>query len=95
MVEDHELRKADRILGHLSKVEKTYKVDKQKEARDLLLHQALEGGASCMQAVQSFKQDPAVFHTFRRQATMILQGHVSRAHYNTCLGLLAARLMYW
>ena len=93
MEDDGELWRADRILWHLSQVEKTYKVDKQKGARDLLLHQALVGGADCMQAMQKFKQDPRVLHTFRREATMILQGHMSRARYNTCLGLLAAHLM--
>jgi hypothetical protein len=94
MVDDGELRRAERILWHLSQVEKTYKVEKQNDARDLLLHQAFEGGAKCMQAVQIFKQDPRVLLTFKREASMILQGHMSRARYKTCLGLLAARLMF-
>jgi hypothetical protein len=93
-VDDGEPQRAERILWHLSQVEKTYKVEKQNDARDLLLHQAFEGGAKCMQAVQIFKQDPRVLHTFRKEASMILLGHTSRARYNTYLGLMAARLMF-
>lgn len=94
MVDDDELRRADRILWHLGQVEKTYKVEKQKDARDLLLHQALEGDAGCLRAVQGFKQDPKVLQTFKWEASRFLQGQMSHARYNTCLGLLAARLMF-
>lgn len=95
MVEDADLRKADRMMGHLSQVEKTFKVDKQKVARDLLLHQSLKGGTEYLGTVQAFRDDPLVLETFRAEATSLLQGHVRRPTYNVCLGLLAARLMLW
>ena len=72
MVKDAKLRNANRILWHLGQVERTYKVDKQKEARDLLLHQALQGGSDSMEAVQNFKEDPQVFETFKAEATHLL-----------------------
>lgn len=58
MMEDSDIRRADRITWHLRQVENTYKVEKPKGARDLLLHQALEGGADDMEAVQKFKDAP-------------------------------------
>ena len=67
-----ELRSAGRILWHLGQVEKTYKIDKQKEARDLLLHQALKGGSKNMEAVQKFKKNPEVLQTFKTEATWLL-----------------------
>ena len=79
----------------LGQVEKTYKLEKVKEARHLLLHQALEGGSLCMQAVQKFKEDPSVMEVFRSVAKCLIQGRISRSRYNSCLGLLTARLMYW
>ena len=72
MVEDAELRKADQILHHLTQVEKTFKNDKVKIARDLLLQQALAGGKACLDAVQSFKQDPRVQHQLCTHATLLL-----------------------
>ena len=48
-----------------------HRMERQKGARDLLLHQVLVEGADCMQAVQKFKQDPKVFHTFTKEATVI------------------------
>ena len=95
MVEDTQLHEAERLIWHLGQVEKTFKLEKHKEAHDLLLHQALEGGSECMQAVHKFKEDPKVFQTFKAEATLLLQGHVSRLRYNLCLGLLTARLMFW
>ena len=82
------------MLWHLGQIEKTYKVEKQKDARDLLLHQSLEGGTDCMGAIQAFKEDPKVLKTFRSEASMFLRGYRSRAHYNVCLGLLPAHLMF-
>lgn len=83
------------MIWHLSQVEKTFKTEKQKNARDLLLHQSLKGGSECMNAVRRFRDDPQVLETFMSEATKLVQGHVSRATYNMCLGLLAARLMLW
>lgn len=91
MIDDGELRKADRIL---SQVEKTFKADKQKDVRDLLLHQSLEGGADHLKVVQRFKEDSKVLQTFKREGSMFLQALRSRTRCNTCLGLLAARLMF-
>ena len=51
MVEDAELRNADRILWHLGQAEK-------KDAMGLLLHQALEGGSGSLEAVRRFKENP-------------------------------------
>lgn len=82
-------------MGHLSRVEKTFKVEKQRVARDLLLQQSLQGGTECLKSVQAFTDDPQVFETFRAEATSLIQGHVTRAKYNVCLGLLAARLVLW
>ena len=95
MVEDADLRKVERVMWHLSQVEKTFKVEKVKVARDLLLHQSLTGGQECMKAFQRFRDDPHVLETFTSEATKLVQGHVSRATYNVCLGLLASRLIYW
>ena len=64
MVEDAQLRTAEWMIWHLGQVEKSFKLEKHKEARDLLLHQALEGGAGCMEAVHKFKEDPNVLRTF-------------------------------
>ena len=69
MVDDADLRKAERMMWHLSKVEKTYKVGKQRNQRDLLIHQSLEGGRECMIAVQTFRDDPQVLQTFISEAT--------------------------
>ena len=90
MVEDAELRAADRMLSHLRQLQKSYKRDKYKQARDLLLQQALDGSPECINAVCMFKDDPQVFSTFKSEATRILQGLVSRPRYNMCLGLTVA-----
>ena len=95
MVDDADLRRTETIMWHLSQVEKTFKVEKLKTARDLLLHQSLTGGTECINAVQRFRDDPHVLETYTSEATKQVQGHVSRAAYNVCLGLLAARLTYW
>jgi hypothetical protein len=58
MVEDAELRAADRILSHLAQLQKSCKQDKHKLARDILLQQALEGGLEHMEAVCRFTKDP-------------------------------------
>lgn len=68
------------------------KLDKLKMARDL---QSLEGGKECFEVVQEFKDDPRVLTTFKHESQLLLQGHVTCSRYNTCLGLLAACLMYW
>ena len=94
MVEDADLRRAERVLWHLGQVEKTFKVHKQ-DAREILLHQSLEGGSRGIGAVDEFKQDAHVLSTFKAEATLLVQGHVRRQIYNVCLGLLAARLMFW
>ena len=94
MVEDAELRKVECMMWHLTQVKKTFKVEKLKGARDLLLYLALDAGSRCIKAAQKFRDDPEVLNTFRSEATRLLQGHTSRATYNVCLGLLAARFMY-
>ena len=95
MVGDAQLHRADRMMSLLGQVEKTYKIDKHKAARELLLRQSLEGGLESMKAVQMFRDDPLVLQTYKSEATNLLHGHVVRASYNMCLGLLAARLVLW
>lgn len=95
MVEDADLRKTERMMDHLSQVEKTFKVEKLRIARDLLLHQSLTGGTECMTAVQKYRDDPQVLETYTTEATKLVQGHVAHLPYNMCLGLLAARLIFW
>ena len=95
MVEDSDQRKVERILFHLSQVEKTYKVDKRKGARDLLMQQALKGGTEELEAVCRFKEDPTILSVFKGEATRLFQGDISRSRYNVCLGLLGGRLMLW
>ena len=90
MVEDAKLRLVEKMLWHLGQIEKTYKVDKQKNARDLLLHQSLQGDSQCMQQVHSFRDDPNVFETYCTEATNLVKGDIARPRYNLCLGLLAA-----
>ena len=82
-------------MHHLCQVEKTYKVEKYKDARDSLLHKALDGESGCMEAVKGFTQDPQVLTTFISEAKKLLRGHVTRGCYSNCLGLLAGRLMLW
>ena len=94
MVEDAELRKADRVIQHLSAIYKSYNRIKAKKGRYLLLESTLEGGSECLQAVKTFRSDPKVLSAFKQNATSLLQGQLSRSRYNTCLGLLAARLIY-
>ena len=45
MVEDAELRKADRVIQHLSAIYKSYNRIKAKKGRYLLLDSTLEGGS--------------------------------------------------
>lgn len=82
------MRKTERMMDHLSQVEKTFKVEKLRIARDLLLHQSLT-------AVQKYRDDPQVLETYTTEATKLVQGHVAHLPYNMCLGLLAARLIFW
>ena len=42
-MDDNELRASERVLEHLNAIEKAYKVDKMKIARERLLQEALEG----------------------------------------------------
>ena len=93
MAEDDQLRLAERVLAHLSQVERTYKVQKHKDARDLLLHTALEGDSGCLEAVRRFTKDPEVLRTFRTEGSRLLSRQATCSCYNCCLGLLAARLM--
>lgn len=89
------MRQADRILSHLSQLQKTYSADKSKGARDLLLQTALQGGCDKLEAVRGFTEDPNVLKVFSSEISRLLEGHVSRPRYNVCLGLFAGRLMLW
>ena len=84
------MRRAERVIWQ-SQVEKTFKLDRPKGTRNLLLHKALEGGFEYLRAVQR------VLETFTSEGTRLVQGHVSRTPYNMCLGLIpvAGRLMLW
>ena len=93
MLDDGELWVVDRMLSHLSQLQTSYKQDKHKQARDLLLQQGLEGSPESINPVCRFKDDPRVLETFKSEATCIR--HISHPRYNMCLGLLAARLMFW
>ena len=91
IIDDTEIRRADRVSRHLSTLYKSYNKDKTKQGRDLLLAKSLEGGtSSCLDAMKRFRDDSRVGETFRRHAAVLLQGHLSRSTYNTCVGLLAA-----
>ena len=91
MVEDADLRKVQQI-----QIEKTFKVEKTKGTRDVLLRQALEGGGETLRCVKHFNDDPQVLNNSKKEAKLqLLQGLVSRRRYSLCLGFLAARLMYW
>lgn len=95
MVDDGDLRQAERVMWHLGQVEKTYKIDKHKSAQDLLLQQSLQGGSEYMRAVQRYRDDAKVLETFTAEATMLLQGHASRVRYNLCLGRSFSCSMFW
>ena len=101
IVEDDHMRRAERMIWQ-SQVEKTFKLDRPKETRNLLLHKAVEGGRlEYMGAVQRFRDDSQVLETFTSEGTRLVQGHVSCTPYNMCLGLIhvhvhvAGRLMLW
>ena len=94
MEDDAQIRKADRCMQHLSAIYKSYNRAKAKKGRYMLLQRTLEGVSDSMTAVHGFREDGRVLDTFRANATAILRGHLSRSRYATCLGLLAARLMY-
>ena len=51
-------------------------------------------GADSQAAVRRFREDPNVAKVIRDSTHHIIQGFVNKHRYNTCLGLLAARLMY-
>ena len=91
MVDADDMRRVDRMFWHLGQI---YKVEKHKDAKDLLLHQSLEKDTDCMGAVQAFKEDPKVLQTFRREASMFLYRQRSHANYDLCLELLSTRLMF-
>lgn len=94
MVDDSDLRLADRVLRHLGEVEKTYKLGKKKDSRDRLLHFSLSDDTQeLLEEVWKYMQDKRVCEVFRDEATSLLQGHISRTRYTRCLGLLTARLM--
>ena len=44
---------------------------------------------------ETFRDNPQGLQMFISEATRLVQGHISRATYNVCLGLLAGRLMLW
>ena len=90
MEEDAHLRKANGVTGHLSALFRSYNKEKQKKGRDMLLSMTLEGGFNYLRTVTEFRDDPRVRETFSAQARAILQDHLSRSRYNTCLGLLSA-----
>ena len=94
MVEDEDLRKAQQVLNHLKKLSKSYNKIKTKKGRDLLMEKTLQGGTACMTSVKNFLEDDSVIKAFETNAAAILQGHPSNLRYNTCLGLLAARIMF-
>lgn len=64
MEDNVQLVQAQRMLSHIDQVAKTYKMDKQKDARELLLRQAFEGGEAEMDAVQKFKKVREVLHVY-------------------------------
>ena len=94
MVEDEDLRRADKVLRHLATLSKSYGQVKSKQGRDLLLEKTLQGGTGCMDAVRNFLNDKDVLKNIQNNAAAILQGHRSKLRYNTCLGFLAARIMF-
>ena len=94
-MDDCKLRVADRLLHHLKQVEKSFQQEKKKVARASLIDSALEGRTEGMKAVQAFKEDGSVLEVFLAEAKQMLRGLITKARYNMCLGLLAARLMLW
>lgn len=91
MVDDAQLRGTDRIFSCMRQLQKIYKQDKSKQARDLLLCQALDGSSKCMEVLWRFKEDLQILQTFKTEATHLFQSHMSHTRYNACL--LAAHLM--
>ena len=59
MVEDEDLRKAEKILSHLATLSKSYGEIKAKKGRDLLLEKTLQGRMACMGSVRSFHEGQA------------------------------------
>ena len=94
MVDDADLRRANKVKQHLSALYKSFNKMKKKKGRDLLLEKTLEGGSRYIEAVQRFRDDEKVSELVKSTAMAILRGHISRGRYNTCLGLIAARLMF-
>lgn len=94
MTDDSEIRRAYLIDDHLGDIYRTYNREKAKRGRDLLLQKTMEKETTSLDTVRGFCRDEKVTDTFRSNARSILQGHLSKARYNTCLGLLAARLMF-
>lgn len=94
MTEDSDIRKADRAEQHLAALYKTYNREKVKKGRDLLLQKTLDGESKCVDEVKRFCEDHRVFDMFKKNATSILQGHLNKSKFNTCLGLLSARLIF-
>lgn len=56
MEEEAQLLKVERIISHIDQVGKTFKIEKHKDARELLLRQAMEGGEEEMKAVENFRE---------------------------------------
>jgi hypothetical protein len=82
MVEDVQLRMAERMEGHLAQVEKTTgqaPPPPPSTARWVRRHGSGEG-------VQG---RPTSSANIQVRGHQVLQGHVSRPTYNSCLGLLA------
>ena len=94
MVEDEDLRRAEKVLSHLKMLTKSYSKIKAKKGRNLLMEKTLQGGTACIGSVKSFLEDKNVMKTFETNAAAILQGYPTKQQYNTCLGLLAARIMF-
>ena len=94
-MEGEQLVRAERVMGYLRQVEKSSKKEKVKNARDDLLQKSLEDDSTCLEAVYEFREDPKVAEVFRSEAMLLLQGYVTKSRYGQCLGLIAARLMYW
>ena len=92
--DDAQLRRGNRCLEHLSAIYKSFNKAKTKKGKYQLLERTLKGGSNSLAAVRQFREDPAIAAVFRKHAAAILQGHLTKSKYNTCMGLLAARLMY-
>ena len=94
MEEGADLRKAKRVLRHLSKLHKSYNKVKMKKGRDLLPVETLQGSSSSVDSVNKFLHDPKVVELFTTTGKDILRGHRNKQRYDLGLGLMAAWLVY-